>query len=499
MAIQPPEVRGQPRRPVSLSPIPVQEPRRARLGWGRTFLLLFTAVFISVGASVAILESPRDDVEVAETGQAATISEDAAPAAEPVTASRIARDPSDVGTPVGARAPEHVTFELTTEEVTGQLADGKAYTYWTFGGTVPGPFLRARVGDTVTLRLTNSTDSTQPHSIDLHAVTGPGGGAAVTQVAPGETREFTFKAMNPGLYVYHCATPHIPTHIANGMYGTILIEPEGGLPPVDREFAVMQGEIYTDAPRETQGTVAYDADAMMAEHPTHVVFNGAVGSLTGEHAMQAEVGDRVRLFVGNGGPNFTSSFHVIGEIFDAVHDQGASEATHDIQTTLVPAGGAAWVEFTVDVPGSYMLVDHAITRAVDGGAAAVLHVTGDENPAIFDGAIQAGDPHAGGSGEEHGAAEETSSVTLTEFAMEPADIRLPVDARTLTVENDGAAPHELVITAAGDPEREFARTRELSSGERQELAVDLPPGTYDVACYLPGHFEAGMKGTLTVQ
>jgi nitrite reductase (NO-forming) len=282
------------------------------------------------------------------------------------------------------------------------------------------------------------------------------------------------------------------------MYGLILIEPEGGLAPVDREYMVVQGEVYTADPRGAQGTVEYDTEAMMDEDPAYVVFNGSVGSLAGEHALQAEVGDRVRLFVGNGGPNLVSSFHVIGEIFDAVHDQGAREAVHDIQTTLVPPGGAAWVEFTVDAPGTYMLVDHAITRAIDGGAVAILEVTGEPNPTIFDGELQSGDPQVGADEHAAASATETSKLTLTEFAIEPQEARLPDGEQSLTVVNEGVAPHEVVVTPAGQPDRALARIPQLSAGEQETLTLDLPSGTYDLGCYLPGHFEAGMKGTLVV-
>ncbi len=296
----------------------------------------------------------------------------------------IRRAPDDVPEPAGARRPKRVVIELETREVEGQLAEETTYTYWTFNGTVPGPLLRVRVGDTVELRLANSAESKSTHSIDLHAVNGPGGGAVGTQSAPGEEKAFTFTALNPGLYIYHCASPHIPSHVANGMYGLILVEPPGGLPPVDREFYVVQGEIYTAGERGAKGHAEYDAAAMMDEEPTYVLFNGAVGALTEDLAMQARVGDRIRVFVGNGGPNLISSFHVIGEIFDAVHPEGATEAQHNVQTTLVPAGGAAWVEFTVDVPGRYLLVDHALTRALDKGAVAFIEVEGPANPKVFD-------------------------------------------------------------------------------------------------------------------
>jgi nitrite reductase (NO-forming) len=346
-------------------------------------LLVFAAVG---GAGAGEVGAPAvDDAPPAAAPAAAAPAEDVPPQEEgPRTADPIAHDGVTVPEPIGDRGPTTVEIELETTEREGQLADGTTYTYWTFGDTVPGPMLRVREGDTVELTLTNREDSTVPHSIDLHAVNGPGGGAGATQTMPGEDSTFTFQALNPGVYVYHCATAHIPTHVAMGMYGLIVVEPDGGLDPVDHEFYVVQGEIYAQQARGTEGLLTYDGDAMALEHPTHVVFNGAVGSLAGDTALQAEVGDTVRMFVGNGGPNLTSSFHVIGEVFDRVSVEGGSLVNEDVQTTLIAAGGATWVEFEVEVPGDYMLVDHALTRAIDGGAVAFLHVTGDENPEVFD-------------------------------------------------------------------------------------------------------------------
>lgn len=308
------------------------------------------------------------------------------PQTEPAdpNAVRVARPAGDVPPPISRREPATVKVELESVELVGTLADGVTYTYWTFDGTVPGPLLRVREGDTVELTLKNHEHSRQPHSIDLHAVTGPGGGGEATQVLPGEQAGFRFKALNPGLYVYHCATPYVPAHIANGMYGLIIVEPAAGLTPVDKEFYVMQGEFYTDLRPTDKGHARYDGNAVWVEQPNFVVFNGQFQALTGEHAMQAEVGDRVRIFVGNGGPNHVASFHVIGEIFDVVHPEGSTTPLSNVQTTLIPAGGAAWVEFTVEAPGDYVLVDHAISRAVGKGAIAVLTVTGPENPDVFE-------------------------------------------------------------------------------------------------------------------
>ena len=288
--------------------------------------------------------------------------------------------------PVDRPGTAKVIVNLEMIETTGSLADGVQYTFWTFGGTVPGPFVRVRLGDVVQIRLKNSEKSAQPHSIDLHAVTGPGGGAAVTQLGPGQEGAFEFKALNPGLYVYHCATPSVPEHIANGMYGLILVEPEKGLPRVDREYYVMQGEFYTKGKTLAPGRQALDRAKLTAERPEYVVFNGKMGALLGEGAVKAAVGETVRLYVGNGGPNLISSFHVIGEIFDTVHTEGAvggGAPARNVQTTLVPAGGAAIVEMKVDVPGNFLLVDHSIVRAMEKGALGVLEVAGAEQPGIF--------------------------------------------------------------------------------------------------------------------
>jgi nitrite reductase (NO-forming) len=307
------------------------------------------------------------------------------------TGANIVADPAELPAPIGRRGPQRLSIELETTEVKGQLADGTTYNYWTFNGQVPGPMLRVRVGDTVDVRLRNSGDSRMTHSVDFHAVTGPGGGAAVTQAAPGEEKVFSFQALNPGLYVYHCATPMVAHHVTNGMYGLILVEPENGLPPVDREFYIMQGELYTQAAYGQHGNQEFSVEKLMNEQAEYVLFNGAVGALTKAHPLQANVGETVRIFFGVGGPNYTSSFHVIGEIFDRVYDQASltSRPLTDVQTTLVPAGGATMVEFKLDVPGRYILVDHALAR-MERGLVGFLDAEGEANPSVFDAPAGAG-------------------------------------------------------------------------------------------------------------
>lgn len=293
--------------------------------------------------------------------------------------------PPHVPTPVGKRKAKKLIVKMEILEKEGELTNGVRYVYWTFGGSVPGSFIRTRVGDEVEFHLQNHPDNKLPHNIDLHAVTGPGGGAESSFVAPGHEKVFSFKTLNPGLYVYHCATAPVGMHIANGMYGLILVEPEGGLPPVDKEYYIMQGDFYTKGKNGERGLQPFDMQKAVDETADYVVFNGSVNALTGDNAITANVGDTVRLFVGNGGPNLVSSFHVIGEIFDKVHVEGGDMINENVQTTLIPAGGAAMVEFRVDVPGTFILVDHSIFRAFNKGALGMLKVEGEEREKIYSG------------------------------------------------------------------------------------------------------------------
>jgi nitrite reductase (NO-forming) len=325
------------------------------------------------------------------------------PAATPVTSTSIASERGDFGPPQGEpihavlTSPPHVPppihrnhpakviVELEVIEKEMPISEGVSYTFWTFGGTVPGSFIRVRQGDTVEFHLKNSPDSKMPHNIDLHGVTGPGGGAASSFTAPGHESRFTFKALNQGIYVYHCATAPVGMHIANGMYGLILVEPPEGLSPVDHEYYVMQGDFYTTGKYRQKGLQPFDMEKAIDEHPTYVLFNGKEGALTGDNALTARTNEKVRLFVGNGGPNLISSFHVIGEIFDKVQPEGGTHPQENVQTTLIPSGGAAIVEFHTDVPGSYVLVDHSIFRAFNKGALGILKVDGPENKLVYSG------------------------------------------------------------------------------------------------------------------
>ena len=334
------------------------------------------------GSRSADVDAAGAATAAAETGGSAK-GDFGPPQGEPIHA--VLTSPPHVPPPVGRDHPAKVIVELTVIEKEMPISEGVSYTFWTFGGTVPGSFIRVRQGDTVEFHLRNDPTSKMPHNIDLHGVTGPGGGAASSFTAPGHESQFTFKALNEGLYVYHCATAPVGMHVGNGMYGLILIEPPGGLAKVDHEYYVMQGDFYTTGKYREKGLQPFDMEKAIDEKPTYVLFNGAEGALTGDKALAAKTGETIRLFVGNGGPNLVSSFHVIGEIFDRVRYEGGTREQENVQTTLIPAGGAVMVEFHTEVPGSYVLVDHSIFRAFNKGALAILKVDGTENKSIYSG------------------------------------------------------------------------------------------------------------------
>ena len=303
--------------------------------------------------------------------------------AQATDVANVARDPADVPPPITRTAPTTVQVTLTAKEVVAELADGTTYAFWTFDGTVPGPMVRVMEGDTVEFTLVNDLSSVNGHNIDFHAVNGPGGGAEVTNVAPGETATFTWKALHAGAFVYHCAFPPPMHHIAQGMYGAIVVEPVGGLPPVDREFYIMQGDWYTAGRLGNQGHQTFSNEKALAELPEYYTFNGHVQALTELYPLQAETGETVRVFFGVGGPNKGSNFHIIGEVFDRVYSGSDETFTANEEAWYVPPGSVSTFEMFLDVPGSYTIVDHALYR-VQKGAVGVLQVSGDPDPTVFD-------------------------------------------------------------------------------------------------------------------
>jgi len=366
---------------------------------------------------------------------------------------------------------------------------GVQYAQWGFNGDTPGPVLRVRQGDLVEIHLTNNLASTHPHNIDFHFVTGPGGGAKALSVAPGETATVEVRALNPGFFMYHCATADIPTHIANGMYGYVIVEPPGGLPRVDHEYYVVQSEFY---PTNRGGVETLDLAKLDAEQPEFVVFNGAVGALTGDNSPKVRVGDTVRLFVGDAGPQLTSSFHVIGEIFDRVYTEGdlVSPPGRSIQTTTIPAGGSTVVEFKADVPGTYILVDHAIARAIHKGAVGTIVVVGPEQPEIF----KPGKAGTAGAGDGHGMTSGTTPTTsppgvaaaqvrITKNAYDPANAADAYSPNVIRVKvgdtvewiNDDIVAHTVTADDKSFDSGDLGKAKKWSRKFTQ-------PGTYRYHC-----------------
>lgn len=303
------------------------------------------------------------------------------------TVDRIAADPRDIPDPVDWSEPRHHDIELGITEETAEIEPGVTFDFMTFDGRVPGPMIRVRQGDTVNVTLTSPDDNSMPHNIDLHAVYGPGGGASASNVNPGEDNSFEFKAMYPGVHIYHCAVPNLDQHISSGMFGAILVEPKEGLPEVDHEFFFGQHEIYTDKAPGEEGHHAFDFEAMKKEEPTYVVYNGEAYAFTenGYGPLEVDKGDRVRIFMSNGGPNLLSSWHAIGNVWADFYRDGAlaNDAENYVETAPVAPGTVACAEIDTPVPEPIKLVDHALTRVARKGMMGIIQVNGSPEPGIF--------------------------------------------------------------------------------------------------------------------
>lgn len=309
----------------------------------------------------------------------------------PEVAATIARD---------YQARYEVRLEVVEDVCTIDADNGVKVSMWGYrveGDTsvtcgTPGPILRGRVGDLVTITLTNPAGNTHPHNIDFHAVTGQGGGAADLTAAPGETRSITARLLYPGAFMYHCAYGDVPVHIMHGMYGMFIVDPETPLPSVAHEWAMVQSEWYLTKP-DAAGLADIDKVAMTAEDPTYVVFNGSVGALAGDNTLRMAVGERARIYFVNEGLNLNSNFHPIGSHWDAVYPEAATHPGNPIirgsQSTLVVAGGGTVVELQAQVPQTVLLVDHALTRTFYKGALATIKIDGVANPEIFQAAATA--------------------------------------------------------------------------------------------------------------
>lgn len=296
-----------------------------------------------------------------------------------------------------AEGSDPVTKEVHFDirEINAEVVDGTTREFWTFNGKIPGPMIRAKVGDKIDFYLHNPPSNSFPHNVDFHAVTGPGGGSVALDATAGDTSHLRAKLLQPGIYIYHCAFPPIPNHIEHGMYGLIVVEPRGGLAEVDHEYYMLQSEYYTElggdqsaANTTDAGHLSVSAKQGLLEEPTYVVFNGRPGAVTGDRALGVydetiRTGDTARLFVGNIGPNLISSFHVIGEIFDKVYVDGSFDLVNEnVQSTPIPAGGAVGVEMTFEAPGEYIPVDHAIYRVMKG-AKGIFKVEGEPNKDVY--------------------------------------------------------------------------------------------------------------------
>ncbi|MGE0601214.1 MAG: copper-containing nitrite reductase [Dehalococcoidia bacterium] len=425
----------------------------------------------------------------------------------PNTVDAILLPPPAVPAPL-SRTTSHVRVHLVASEVEKEIAPGVKYKLWTFNDTVPGPLIRVHVGDTVELSLTNNTSNMMTHNIDLHAVNGPGGGAPATDVAPGETRTFTFKALSAGLFTYHCAAGIVADHIANGMYGGILVEPSNGLPAVDHEYYIGQSDLYTTGETGEQGNQDLSIPKLLAEQPTYVVFNGNTKSLVGNNALQAKVGDTVRIYFVDGGPNLTSSLHVIGEIFDKAWAWGSLESlpAKGVQTITTPPGGASIVQFKIDVPGDYKIVDHAISR-VSKGAVGIITATGKENPDIFE---ATGGIPTGGTASPTPAASAVSvadggslKITMKDNAFDSTSLETTAGAKvTFDLENTGKLPHNMRIAPLDgnfdSPDSVVTNPEIVNPGKSGTLqwAAPTQPGTYKFRCDI---HPTEMTGTIQVK
>ncbi|MEZ5175435.1 MAG: plastocyanin/azurin family copper-binding protein [Acidimicrobiia bacterium] len=298
----------------------------------------------------------------------------------------------------------------------------------------PAPILRGRVGDFVTITLTNLAENTNPHNIDFHAVTGQGGGAENLTAVPGETVSIDIRLLYSGAFMYHCAYGDVPVHIMHGMYGMFIVDPEVPLPEVDHEWTVMQSEWYVTEP-DADGLVDIDKDALTDENPTYVVFNGTVGAIAGDNALKMNVGERARIYFVNEGLNLISSFHPIGSHWDAVYPEGATTPGNPIirgsQTTLIPAGGGTVVEIEGQIPQTVLLVDHALSRTFYKGALGMIEISGELNPEIFAAREEAG----GDGGGETPPPAEAVQVSITKDGwLDPANAADAFSPSELTVE-----------------------------------------------------------------
>jgi nitrite reductase (NO-forming) len=314
--------------------------------------------------------------------------------AKEVDTDQVAADPTDIPDPIDRDEPTTHDVTLTVEEVTAEIEPGVTFDYLTFDGQIPGPMVRVRQGDTINFTMENLDGNQLPHNVDFHAVYGTGGGAVATTASPGSENSMKFQARYPGAFIYHCAVPRLDYHISAGMFGMIVVEPKGGLPEVDRELYFGQHELYTDKPTGEEGHHAPDPEAMAAEDPTYVLLNGEkyAWAAANRGPIETNVGETVRVFMVDGGPNLSSNFHPIGNVWSRAYRDGglpedgdvAAYADKHIQTMKVPPGSCMIGEMEMEVTERIKLVDHALSRVRHKGLLAEVDANGAEDEAIYD-------------------------------------------------------------------------------------------------------------------
>ena len=340
------------------------------------------------GCSGGAVEAPQ------ATAAATTTTASGGSNAKELDAAQVAADPTAIPDPIDRSEPTTHEITLTYEEVTAEIEPGVTFNFMTFDGRIPGPMVRIRQGDTVELTVENLDENTLQHNVDFHAVYGTGGGSVATTAAPGKANALQFRAEYPGAFIYHCAVPNLDMHISSGMFGMILVEPADGLPAVDREFYFGQHEIYTDKQAGEEGAHAFNMGSMANEQPTYVVLNGEkyAWAAAARGPLEVEQGETVRVYLVNGGPNLSSNFHPIGNVWTRAYRDGglptdedlAQYADKNIQTMTVPPGSCMVGEMDTPVPERIKLVDHALSRVVRKGLLAEVDVVGEENEAVYD-------------------------------------------------------------------------------------------------------------------
>lgn len=431
---------------------------------------------------------------------------------EPASASSAADATSTAYRIQGEGSGEVVEVELVARETTQTIAEGIEYQVWTFNGTAPGPAIRVQVGDTVHFTLRNESSLGLAHSIDFHAAQTPWD-VNYQPVQPGETFSFDWVARFPGVFMYHCGVPPVMHHIANGMYGAIIVEPEGLAPA--REYVMVSSEFYaTDEPAD--GIFVGDVDKMSAVTPTQVVFDGGFNRYL-DAPLEARPDELIRLWVMNAGPTLTNAFHVIGALFDETHPDGNPANTlYGLQTYNIPPGAGAMFELRIPDAGLYPFVTHSFAYTGLGSVGVIKIDPGvspapGEYPAVadpfsagtldFDATAATTDTGGETSGADTGSGTGTSSegdgaeaaialdVAISGFV--PDELEAHEGEIALTLENLDAFPHDFTIDELGVKLVVEANASVTGS-------FTATPGVYEFYCSVPGHKEAGMVGTLTV-